>query len=274
MNNLKHFLNLFKDIKKLQGQSVGRDEKLTDIKILRTRIWIESLLREHQISVKKLSSVFYSENESTGSVMRWLKGSQTVRLDSVKKLAAVFKNSDLVYHLPIFDLLETKISITKINLLLDGYTLSQPPLHNIWELPTIKIGNQELPMMIHKNDSNQLYQRGDIYGFMAILILLREAELNNDVVIHENLIKDAYKALPAFCRDIRFKKRWEEFFDALYNIHCNMYSSSRLVHPRKDIIKKQIFAKEHITMRSFCPRSKIDGRFIEPEQPYIEASFS
>ena len=205
--------------------------------------------------------------------MRWLKGLQAVGPSSVAKIAAVFPNSDKIYQLPIFDLLETDISRAKISQLIATYTISQPPIFTSWQLPPINIGTHELSMLIHKDDSDQLFQRGDIHGFMAILILLREAELNDDVIRHEALIKDAYRALPGFCRDKRFKKRWEEFYSALTLIHCNMYSSLKLVQPRKDIIKEQIFAKEHSTLRVLRPRSPVDGRFVEPEKPFREAGF-
>ena len=205
--------------------------------------------------------------------MRWLKGLQAVGPSSVAKITSVFPNSDQIYNLPVFDLLETGISRAKINQLIATHTISQPPMFTTWQLPAIKVGNQELPMIIHRDDSDQLFQRGDIYGFIAILILLREAELNNDVIRHEALIKDAYRAFPGFCRDKRFKKRWEEFYASLVHIHNNMYSSARLVKPKKEVIKAQIFSKEHRTFRLLRPRSPIDGRFIEPEKPYREAGF-
>ena len=271
MNHLREIRNTFKDIRQLQGKPNRREPKSSKIKTLRTRIWIESILHEQRISVKELSSIFYSGKESTGTVMRWLKGRQSAGPNSVKKIAEVFPDSDEIYNLAVFDLLESEISKGRIHQLLKTYTHNSHPA--TWKLPPFKAGNHERSILICKDDSEQLFQRGDIYGFMAILILLREAELNNDVIRHEIYLKDAYRAFPGFCRDKRFKKRWEEFYASLVHIHYNMYSSARLVEPKKEVIKAQIFAKEHRTFRLLRPRSPIDGRFIEPEKPYREAGF-
>ena len=53
-----------------------------------------------------------------------------------------------------------------------------------------------------RNDSGSLFALGGVYGFIGILILLREAELDGDATRHFHLMKDLYRAFPAFAETV------------------------------------------------------------------------
>ena len=263
--------------------SKPRESRISKVKILRTRLWVESILKANKVSTKELSSQFYKEVSYSNAIMKWLKGDQVANPKSVKTLERMYPGVQHTYDIDVFDLLEIKITKEKVVKLLNKYLHKNThpfQLSNntnssiyIWRLPAIKVKEKDYSPIILKEDSNGLFERGGMYGFIGILILLREAELNNDSFLHEVYLKDAYRALAGFCRNKAFKYRWEEFYDALKDIHSNMYSSERLVRPKRDVIKKQIFSKNHITIRAVRPRSLKDFRFIEPEIPYTLASF-
>jgi hypothetical protein len=47
------------------------------------------------------------------------------------------------------------------------------------------------------SDAQGLVATGDIWGLVAIVALVRQAELTGDALLHIELCKDMYRALPA-----------------------------------------------------------------------------
>jgi hypothetical protein len=248
----KERLTLFHIIEK--GRKL-RSPRISSIRTLRTRIWLESILRSNKINLKALSDSYYKDSEPTGTIIRWLKGKHAVSNKCISKLNDIYPGSEEVYNLPIFDLLEIDITRSKIKKLKNKY-LKKPnylkypdsdieePFY-LWDFPE----DIKLPyhlQEIEKHDSDNLVRRKDILGFTAILILLREAELDKNCLYHEKYLKDAYKSLAWVCRDITFKNRWSELYEAVKDIHFNMYSSYRIVQPKRHVIKDMIFNKQSI----------------------------
>ncbi|WP_396587718.1 hypothetical protein [Bermanella sp. R86510] len=272
-------MNIFRELKKLddqwqavRGLPLNRKSKLTDISVLRTRVWLENIFREFNINSKTFSKEFYGGEESTGTVIRWLKGKHAVRKSSVDKIEQLYPGSRNIYDLPIFDLLKIDLSKKKLNEIASSLSTENKFLP--WRFPTCCVDEREYPNILVRDDLDGLYQWGGYNGFLAILVLLREAEHKKDVYMHEECMKYAYRAFPSFCRDKRFIKRWEEFRDALISLNMVLYTTLRLVAPDKDVIKEQMFSKKHITVRSQLPRSSRDFRYIEPKRPYKEAGFN
>jgi len=233
-----------------------RASRISNIRTLRTRIWLESILRSNKIDLSTLSSSYYKDSEPTGTIIRWLKGKHAVSNKCISKLNEIYPRSSEVYNLPIFDLLEINISRSKVKKLKKKY-LKKPKylkypdsdtdseeLFYLWNFPE----NRKLPyhlQEIEKFDSDNLVKRKDIHGFTAILILLREAELDRNCLYHEIYLKSAYKALAWVCRDTTFKYRWHELYEALKDVHFNMHSSYRLIQPKRHVIKDIIFNKKN-----------------------------
>jgi len=276
-------IELRRSLERIVFTLTGKKPRLSrssNVRILRTRIWLQEIFRNFKVDLITLSNAFYKNGYSTGTIKRWLKGKTHANKQSVSRINSLFPGSKDIFYLPVFDLLEINIKRSTINNLKKKYLIKPDDLNSnteeifyLWNLPPIKYGKSMYYQETEKIQSNLLFQRGDIHGFTAILILLREAELDNDAYRHEQYMKDAYRSLPSFCRDKRFKKRWIDFYEALKDIHVNMYSTHRLIQPKRDIIKKQIFAKKHETLRALCPVSPITYKYIEPELPYIDYGY-
>ncbi len=57
-----------------QHKRPHRISRVTDARILRTRVWVESVLSDNHLCRRELQSAFFGdERESTGTVLRWLK---------------------------------------------------------------------------------------------------------------------------------------------------------------------------------------------------------
>jgi hypothetical protein len=239
--------------------------------VLQTRIWLENIFRTYGIGRHELSGQIGAVGaESTGIVLKWLKGIHAAKKGQVKKMASIFEGSDYAYELPLFKLFMDKpISKAQLNRIMEPYIFTSG-LFKLWKFPypdhSENKGRPFPPCLI--NDTEALIERGDLYGFTAILYLLRMAETERDALNHAHYVACAYSALPSLCRQRLFTKRWKEVLDCLRSLHYRLPTSILLVRPIVPIIRKQIFSAEHITRQSLRPRDPVTGTFTELELPY------
>jgi hypothetical protein len=275
MNDFLKSQDIKRQLQQLTNNAPHRASRFTPARILRTRVWVESILRDNHICRRQLQSLFFGEErESTGTVLRWLKGKQTVTESTVKNFNKTQSNNLNVFQFPIFQLLEPNLKKTELFALIKQYQKSTS-LGYLWSFPH----TEQFPLNEYANyiicspeDSDALFQLGGVHGFLGVLMLVRLAEVTKDSTKHFLLMQDAYRAFPAFCRNKYFKKRWIEFFKLLQGIHYRVYTSALTIAPRIEIIQKQINAKHHPTIRNKWPRSSTNFRFIEPEKPFELAS--
>ena len=213
--------------------------------------------------------------ESTRTVSRWFKGTHAAKQKHVKEVAKFFEGSELFYELPVFRLLMNKpIRKAELTKIVAPY-ISKIAGLQCWVFPDpCHPENKDLPFPpCFINDTETLIERGDLYGFTAIIYLVRLAEAERNALNHMQYIQCAYRALPGLCRHPLFAKYWEEALSCLKNIHYREMTSILLVRPIDAIIEKQIFSPEHITRRLLRPRDPETHRFTELETPYELAEF-
>ncbi len=273
MSDYKKLRSVLKFLREHTDSGYKKSSNITPIRVLKTRVWVETILQDKHISRIEFQRILHPD-EPTGSVLRWLRGQQIVKSDTVDKHAMLSQLAVSIYHMPVFRLLEPTISRGELTQLFKQYTIDSPITR--WAFDNLEpfiLSENDRARLILVDDSDGLFRMGGVYGFIGILMLLRKAELDKDASRHFELMKDAYRAFPGFCRNRHFKSHWKEFLDALICIHGNMHTSSMLIKPRIGIIRQQIYAKEHITERSLRPRSPVDGTFIELEDPFVLAQF-
>jgi|GEM_PF-1078244 len=244
--------------------------------VLRTRIWLETIFREHRLSRRDVMKLLFNKGGfQSGIVLKWLKGHPSVKPRNVIKLAGVLPGSDFVYHLPLFDLLRNKpMKKSQLDQLIKVYCTPSGPLQ-FWQFPQPESGGSNKfpipPGFLF--DSNALFERGDYYGLMGILYLVRKAEAENKPDEHLDYLKDAYRALPGACRHHYFRTRWRELYRCVFAIHSRVPTSLMLLRPKLSIIESQVTARTHITQRASRPRHPLTCRFSELELPYEQAGF-
>lgn len=247
----------------------------TQLNKFRTILWLESIFEEFLLSKDELQTIIMNIScDSSNIVYKWLSRKHSATPNSVDNIAKKLPGSEFIYYFPIFQLLENKpLTNADLEKIIKPYIIPENP--RIWAFPdNIENTNSFKPTPdIQEDDYETLIERGDIYGLVGILYLVRKAELKNDVFMHARYLKAAYRAFPAFCRYKHFKKRWPEFYDALEIVSGRLIMSTSLVVPVKYIIENQINAPDHITKRSLRPRDPITMRFTQLELPYIEATY-
>lgn len=264
--------SVFKRVSFLNGQSGTREPKYSEIDILKTQVWLGSLLLRNDLSLKDLSQIYYGRREPTGTIRNWSEGKHIANRASVERIERHFRGSSAVFDLPVFDLLNRTISKRTLTQLFEQYTKNH--IGKTWNFPIDSFFHKEkYEQFIYRDNSKALLNFGGVFGFIGILMLLREAELNKDATTHFLLLQDAYRALPGFCRHRYFRDHWEKFFESFYSIHFNMYLSAMFLLPKIDIIEKQIFSDPNITSKQLRPQFSSGGCFDEPELPYEIAGF-
>lgn len=124
-----------------------------------------------------------------------------------------------------------------------------------------------LPPILMKEDSKGLYERGDIFGFIGNLALVRQAEITGDI---DNLyfhLLYLYASLPALGRISIFKDVWEDILDIIIEIQCNYLTITGLLWPNREMMKRQVKSKDHFTQRSLRPRVMKTGQYRELPLP-------
>jgi hypothetical protein len=112
---------------------------------LRTRVWLETMFREHQLSRDDVAKLLpLGDGEPSGIVLQWLKGKHAAKRSRVARLAKILPGSDFVYNLPLFDLLRNKpVKKSKLDQWVSRY--QNPDDHiPLWRFP-----QPELSMAIY-----------------------------------------------------------------------------------------------------------------------------
>ena len=267
-------LTTIERLRKAIGKKTPRKNEL---KILRTRLWLEYIFRYTGLSRKQLD-IQLSNNklEPTKHVIKWLKGDNCATANSVSKVARlVCPQSEEFFDLPLFELLEpSPLTNKQLDALMNNYMVHIPL--KLWNFP-INTDNTNIfpqPPLVYRGDSEALAERGDIYGFMAILYLIRKAENDNDIDAHIVHMSHAYNAFAGFARHVNFRHRWKELLEALQVVQARLPVSSLLIIPDIEAISKQMHAKEHKTMRYLREWSHKSFRFNDIERAYKQAEIT
>lgn len=266
------YLTSFEELRaKIGGRN--RNAK-SEIAVLKTRLWIESIIRDHGVPREKLIKIACSNADPNGLIRKWEKGLHAVTESKVKRIAQEIPGSDRLYNLPLFSLLEDRpISTAELNRIMQDYF--SPRFPNTLELPN---GFSPTSDTAHKRvmglgGYQGFYEIGGVFGLTALLFELRQAESKRDAELHCEISEFCYKAFPSFARSACFVERWPEFLRAVEQIQMRIPTSSMLVRPVKKILKVQIEAKEFHTERHLWPRDSKTGRFVDNKSPFDKATF-
>lgn len=271
---VKETQKVMRDLKEMTGAKVPRASRQWPGAILRTKVWIGSIFQDFNGAEADVEALYHGENEFTGTIARWKKGTQVATEQTVAKMESKIPGSSTVYHWPIFNLLDPDVNKKYLEELFIK-NMNHYSCHGMWKLSDVYINNIRHPASLpFKDNADLLFQRGDVDGFMAILMLLHEAYFNDKEELFVLFYQYALKAFPGACRHRYLRPHWKEMLLLLERLRFKSLYCAHLLMTRKDIIERQIFAEEHITLREARPRSNLDHRFIELEEPFIEAGFN
>lgn len=195
---------------------------------------------------------------------KWASGELIPTGKSVRKLDKDYPDTAWVYQLPLFELLANRrLAIPEIGRLMQPYTEK----HSLpyWSFPNDETRDHEIA--IFKEDSQGLFQQGDIYGFMAILSLVRESETLLDPDIHLAHLANLFRAVPAIGKLPWIKPHIPLLRECLETIRSRRPSALVDIRVDWDVIQKQIEDPKFSPNREKRPWNADTGRFLDIEDP-------
>lgn len=253
----------------LQGH---RTPRRTCDRYLQGGVWLDYVLHKSQMGLNEFAETYLHHADRGGLIYRWRDGVVIPRRLSVqriaKRLEGKVKGSIEIYEVPLYPLLRNRrLSLRTVRKLLQVYA-GQHELFP-WSFPNdeeLRAQRRFVPTM-DRDDSASLVARGDIYGFTAIVGLVREAEAVGDADRHCLLCADMYRAFPAVTRLPWFRRHVELLRRCVTGIHHRYWRSWHAFDVDWGVIYRQIEAPVHETIRELRPRDPVTLRFVDLEDP-------
>lgn len=123
--------------------------------------------------------------------------------------------------------------------------------------------------VLSRNDSHRLFERGDLFGFMPIAALVREAEALGDDEEHAFHIGNLYRSLPAIGRVPWIWRDFGQLCKAVQMLHRRVPFSVARVSVDWTIINGQRSDACFEPCREFRPIDPLTRRFQEIADPII-----
>lgn len=243
-------------------------------------MWITSALRQTKLSPNGFWKDFVAKDkglESPKIVEKWVSGKHCVTSGTVSRISKklLLPETDEIFYLPLWELLEDR------RLTLFGWKkLMSPFIHNTFDLDDWTFPNDEKLRQQGRyiptatlNNTQALFERGDIYGFMAIVSLVRLMEINSCESQHPFHVAFMYRALPSIAKMPDFNKYWEDLLHCIEAIHYRVVTSRFTVLADKETLLEQINDPNFEPIRHLRPRDAKTLRFIDIKDPVIFSEF-
>ena len=197
----------------------------------------------------------------------------------VKKMAEEVPGSRRLYDLPLWQLLEDKeLSIARINSLMSDYCVGEKILPYRFPDDDLTTTDRK-PVVVYRNDSHGLFERGDIYGFMAIVALVREAEVlanktkaaerSEENLDHEYHMSNLYRALPALGKFDWLNPDFGLLCQVVRSLHNRVDYTSKHLGIDWDIVDGQRRCRYFKPYRNARAMDLLTRRFQEIADPVI-----
>lgn len=173
-----------------------------DARRLRSVAWLDYALLRFELCPDKFAHKYvYRKRTRSNVVRKWFHGDTVATESSVRKVEKGLPGSAWAYDHPLFRLLENRpFSESQIRGLLAPYR--PKPMHPdddyVWVFPDDEFRKEQYRGLTgHEFDTYALVERRDLWGFTAIVGVVRLAELSGNAGLHYECCRDMYRALPA-----------------------------------------------------------------------------
>lgn len=249
----------------------GRAPRRTEPRLLRHFVWFDHVRHLSKLNLNGLASEYVDKFARSSLVYKWVSGEALATRRSVERIGKDFPETLNTYNLPLFPLLENRrLSRVQIRNLLRAYRPADGSML-AYAFPNDKelLAQKRFVPIIVREDSTSLLARGDIYGFTAIVALVREAEAMGDAKKHWTHAANMYRAIPAVCRLLWFRGTTPLLRECVETIHRRGSVPYPMLEFDVDwgVIHDQIKAPVHETIREKRPRDPITDRFVDLSDP-------
>jgi len=229
-------------------------------------------LDEHSFASKYL----YGGRSESGLMGKWLSTKTALWRSSAQRLNKELPGTIDTFDLSLFELLtDEPIEVKRIRKLLEPYRATEhdgAPLV-YWKFPNQadRLADRSHVPVLVETDTQGLFACNDHYSFIAILGVVRLADETGDSDLHWNASKDMFRALPALLKLPWFRENAESLIRQLERVRCRMLVSSLMFDVDWDVIWRQVDDPNHQPNRNRRPLNPATARFVEIEDPIMEA---
>ncbi|WP_156969984.1 hypothetical protein [Arenimonas malthae] len=220
----------------------------------------------------------YVARTMSGLHEKWADGSTALSRGSAVKLEKVAPGTLEVFDLPLLPLLAQRpLSEGEIFTLLLPYRRAQKAGGHSellpWQFPDEqeRIRYKDFVPIMSVTDTENLFLYGTPHSFSALLGIARLAESKGDVMLHLRAFQGIYRSLPFILRAPWFHQNRSELIELLHSIRCRMHLSAALFDVDWDVISRQETDPTITLCRWRRPRCSVTGRFVDLEDPILEA---
>jgi hypothetical protein len=242
--------------------------------VLRGRAWFDYAVWSSKLSPEHFAKQFIYRGRSRSHLIeRWRSGKTLP-----SRLSAVAVDKYLPGTLEIFDSLlfrfleDRAMSEKDVIKLLEPYKAPSGSSYewafpNDWE-PGVK--RHWVPIAL-EFDTAALARRGDVWGFIAILGLVRLAEARGDAALHNEACMDMYRALPAMLKLPWLLLHVDLLKQCLHQIRERELFSTMMFDVDWDVITRQAADPSYDPILERRPSELIDDQFTGIEDPVLPA---
>lgn len=251
--------------------------KVSDWHRFRGKTTLSYAICKSGVPEDKFGAKYVYKNRSDSKIMdKWLTGKAAMYRLSAASLNKQIEGITAFFDLPLFELLaDEPISERRINSLLKQYRATKlegaPIVY--WKLPNYyeRLSDKTLIPVVLQFDTHGLFTYNDIYSFTALVGVVRIAEARGDADLHLSAFKDLVRSLPSVLRLPWIARHADMLFELIERLKARMFFTLIMFDIDMDIIWKQANDPNHQPVRVRRPRDPITLRFVDLEDPVLDA---
>ena len=222
-----------------------------------------------------LSKKFYGEKDASGLVNKWLHGAHVLTRNSAENLEECAPGVLALYDLPLWALLENRpMGLKEIDRLIAPFRAAPEFWWLFWTFPNddeLRETHRYGGVMI-RDDVDGLFQRGDLYGFTAIVAAVRASETEGDPD-HSLACAFMYRALPSIYKLPWIVSQRKQLESCLMALRGRVWMSYMNFDVDWDVIDRQAADPNFEPKRELRKRDPITLRFQQLEDPILYAEW-
>lgn len=262
------------DMLKMWNRDRDKDPRYGPSDHLRSNCWI-AFVMQHCGSLEAFADALYEGKADSKLIGKWRKGTHVPTRSSALKLEKIAPGGIALFDLPLWKLLENRpLGIKEIDRLMSPFRYDPKCWWQYWSFPNDFEPGRELRSggLMIRHDLDGLFQRGDIYGFTAIVAAVRTCEAQGDA-LHGEACAAMYRALPALYKAPWFAGQRELLESCLHQIRSRVWSSLIKFDIDWDVINRQVEDPEYEPKRELRKRDPVTLRFQDLEDPILYAEW-
>lgn len=220
-------------------------------------------------------SIYVSRTRS-GLHEKWADGQAMLSRISAMKLEKIAAGTLETFDLPLAPLLAKEpLSEARIYKLLSRYRRGPEGSDGLlpWRFPdeAERMKKKDFNLITSVTDTTNLFLYGTPHSFSVLLGLARLAESRRDLMLHVRAFQDIYRALPFVLQIPWFSENRSKLIDLLHKTRCRMPLSAILFDVDWEVISRQEKDPSIELCRWQRPRCPTTGRYVDLEDPIVEA---